>query len=609
MPLVRTLPALLALTPLVALCLACSSGGARDEAERSADPTSRRALTRGEVLGFTTGQGAHAWLGLPFAKPPTGERRWRAPEPPASWSGVREALSAAAPCPQFAGPLAGVEGEGVVGDEDCLYYNVFAPHFDVGTIPTGDARLPVMFWIHGGGNSIGTGATYDGSRLAVEQNVIVVTTNYRLGALGWFRHPALVSGARDERDASGNYGTLDLIRALEQVQEDIAAFGGDPGNVTIFGESAGGHDVYTLLVAPGAKGLFHRAISQSGGHWTVPLVEAEAYADAGGAEFSSREVVLRLLERDGVDKPRARADALSTSETAALLRGKSTSELLGAYEADPGFGMYRPPMVFRDGSVLPTEAIADDLAAGRFHRVPVMLGTNRDETKLFMASSPEHVWRLFWLFPILRDAERYDRDAQYGSQLWKVDGVDAPATAMVEAGHRDVFAYRFDWDEQGRVLVTDVSRLIGAGHGLEIPFVFDSFGSGMFARIMGRAEDPARDALGRAMRDYWAEFARHGDPGAGGRRDRPRWERWSNAPDAPKFAILDTPADGGVRMSRFALTRAGVLDALAADARFADADERCGYMKNLVRFADLSAEEYTARGCGAWPPAQDVAAR
>jgi para-nitrobenzyl esterase len=599
--------------PLACLALACAPRTSPDVAAAppASDPASQRTLPGGDIAGFTDAHGGHAWLGIPFAMPPVGERRWRAPEPPEPWQGVQSRVAFGASCPQFGGMLSETTDTGVVGSEDCLYLNVYAPRFERGAVPAEGKRLPVMFWIHGGGNAVGAARTYDGGRLATEQNVVVVTTNYRLGALGWFRHPALATEARDARDASGNYGTLDLIRGLEWVRDNVAAFGGDPGNVTIFGESAGGLDVFTLLVAPGARGLFHRAISQSGGTDNVTPQRAEAYADAGGAPLSSREIVVRLLARDGRPDARARADALSPAETAALLRGVSAKELLESYRGGGNEmgGMYDAPMVFRDGAVLPGEDLARAIEAGNFHRVPVLLGTNRDEIKLFMALDPQNTFRLLWLLPILRDAERYDLTAEYPSKLWKVRGVDAPARAMVAAGHADVYAYRFDWDEQGRVLlVTDVSRLIGAAHGVEIPFVFDSFASGgPLSRLVGGAENPTRDALARAMRDYWAEFARTGKPGTGGGA-HPEWTAWSNAEDAPKVMLLDAAAGGGVRMSDEELTRESVLGALEADARFEDSTDRCAFLRGMLAFGDLTPDDYARRGCGD-APLEDVGAR
>ena len=209
------------------------------------DPGSRRTTPSGEVVGFSGRYGSYVWLGLPYAAPPIGDLRWRAPQPNAAWSGVREALQAGAPCVQYASPFGGIQTARVntpVGNEDCLTLNVYAPKSATAT-----SFLPVMVWIHGGGNTIGTSTLFDGGNLATRRDVVVVTVNYRLGPFGWFRHEALRAGAADDVERSGNFGTLDLVRALEWVQSHIAGFGGDPARVTMFGESAGATNVMTLL--------------------------------------------------------------------------------------------------------------------------------------------------------------------------------------------------------------------------------------------------------------------------------------------------------------------------------------------------------------------------
>ena len=181
------------------------------------DPGSRRTTPSGEVVGFTGRYGSYVWLGLPYAAPPIGDLRWRAPQPNAAWSGVREALQAGAPCVQYASPLGGIQtarANTPVGNEDCLTLNVYAPKSATAT-----SFLPVMVWIHGGGNTIGAGTLYDGGNLAARRDVVVVTVNYRLGPFGWFRHAALRAGAADDVERSGNFGTLDLVRALEWVRE------------------------------------------------------------------------------------------------------------------------------------------------------------------------------------------------------------------------------------------------------------------------------------------------------------------------------------------------------------------------------------------------------
>ena len=210
---------------LVLLAAGCAQKGRPPPV---ADPSSRRVTASGPVVGMQGGYGSHVWLGIPYAKPPLGELRWRAPQPAAAWTDTRVALALGSPCPQYTSPLWGVSGkEGTIaGSEDCLYLNVYAPRVAEDAVPAGDRRWPVMVWIHGGGNSIGQGGAYEGGHLAAAEHVVVVTVNYRLGPFGWFRHAALRADAAGAAEQSGNFATLDVIGALEWVRDNIAAFGG-----------------------------------------------------------------------------------------------------------------------------------------------------------------------------------------------------------------------------------------------------------------------------------------------------------------------------------------------------------------------------------------------
>lgn len=240
-------------------------------------PDSLRTINTGQLVGFEDSYDTFAWLGIPYASAPTGNLRWRAPQAPQSWNGVRTAIQYGEPCMQFWGALAGVDGNPgeVIGDEDCLSLNIWSPKKATSNTP-----LPVMVWIHGGGNDSGSANLYQGHHLAGTQNVVVVTLNYRLGLLGWLSHPAIRSSSANLADASGNFGTLDIIQALSWVRDNIMLFGGDPSNVTIFGESAGGRNVYSLMASPFAKGLFHKAIVQSGTvDTTLRVLAEEPYQD------------------------------------------------------------------------------------------------------------------------------------------------------------------------------------------------------------------------------------------------------------------------------------------------------------------------------------------
>ncbi|MGH7820754.1 MAG: carboxylesterase family protein, partial [Candidatus Binatia bacterium] len=409
------------------LCLVLAGAACRPEkppAPPVADADSRRTLVTGDVVGFTGRYGAHVWMGIPYAAPPEGERRWRAPAPPQRWSGVREALRPGGVCPQFPSRFAGIESDDPdepVGEEDCLYLNVYAPRFAPDEVPGEGRRLPVLFWIHGGGNVIGHASFYDGGNLASTERVVVVALNYRLGPLGWFRHAALREGARSDADRSGNYGTLDLVRGLEWVRENAAAFGGDPRNVTLFGESAGARNVFSLLLAPAARGLFHRAIVQSGGTGTTPLAEAEAFADGDppGERNSSNEVLLRLLGGGGERREaKRRLEAMKPAEVEAALRRFHAYELLATYATEAQEGLIDVPQLFRDGVVLPAADPLAVLRSGEYNRVPTIFGTNRDEDKLFLAVNREYVRWPFGLLPLVRDAGRYEATARHLSLHW-----------------------------------------------------------------------------------------------------------------------------------------------------------------------------------------------
>ncbi|HSG87808.1 MAG TPA: carboxylesterase family protein [Pseudomonadales bacterium] len=571
------LAALLALALTTALVGACA-GKDSTPAPVVADPDTRVETREGPVTGFSDRHGALAWLGIPYARPPEGALRWRAPQPPQARREPLDALAFGPVCPQIGTPLGGAPAEvtgQLWGQEDCLFLNVHAPS----TALAGDGGLPVMVWIHGGGNTVGHSGFYDGGPLAARHDLIVVTLNYRLGPLGWLRHPALAGDSAD--DASGNYGTLDLVRALHWVRANIDAFGGDPEKVTLFGESAGATNIASLLVSPRAAGLFRGAIMQSGGTASATAAEATHYRDdplAPGARSSSGELLLRAISAgdDSCDRAcaRGRADAMSLAGQEALFRDLEVAELFALYEN--GMGLLGPdsPTVIRDGSVLPAEPFIDLLGTpGRYNAVPMMLGTNRDEPKIFMAFDPEQVRSIAGLPLWRRDARFYDLSAEYGALAWKVRGVDAPA-ARLHADGVPVWAYRWDWDEEGRLLFVDITGIVGAAHGLEIPFVFGHFDVGPQTSILYHDDNaPGRIALSDRMMAYWAAFARDLDPGRGADAAGPPWLSWD--PEAGRtFVRLDTGTDG-IRMDDTRVDVPALIERLAEDPRIENHAERC----------------------------------
>ena len=575
-----------------------------------ADVASERLTRLGPVVGFAV-DGSHAWLGIPYAGPPVGELRWRAPQRPEPWTDTLDALAYGSACVQLASPLGGVTSEPpgeLVGSEDCLHLNVWAPRFDPMAVPGAGERLPVMVWIHGGGNTIGqAGDFYDGSLLATTQRLIVVSLNYRLGPFGWFAHPALAASAASAEERSGNFGTLDLIAGLRWVRDNVEYFGGDPGRVTIFGESAGGTNVVSLLLSPGARGLFHRAIVQSGSTASTSMTEAVHYRDdePPGHVFSSQEVVSTLLVRDGSapDREAARrfVGGLGPDAVATYLRGKTSREMMDAYLTEQGQQRIRLPRIFRDGVVLPEAQPLDVLEhVGGYNAVPIMLGSNRDEIKLFFSQNPELVRRYLRIFVRLKDERRYELISRYHSDLWKVNGVDVPAAVLRRAQGPSVYAYRFDWDEEPVFLGADIGVILGAAHGMEIPFVFGHFRLGdpwLSRLIFGPENLPGRKFVSDAMMSYWAEFAYTGTPGRGRAQGLPLWRAWREAEDGEgEFIVFDTPDGGGIRMSSQTVSRQDVIDAVDGEDSLAQA-EKCRVFFDLFRHSeDWSPATYREMG-------------
>ncbi|MEN8161993.1 MAG: carboxylesterase family protein, partial [Myxococcota bacterium] len=230
----------------------------------------------------------------------------------------------------------------------------------------------------------------------------------------------------------------------------------------------------------------------------------------------------------------------------------------------------------------PADAAAQHFPAGSYNKVPVITGTNRDETKLFMAFDREYVSLWFRILPSLRDPTRFDRDAEYQSLAWKLNGTDEPARWMRKVQGPNVFAYRFDWDEEDSFLWVDWSRMLGAAHALEIPFVFGDLDFPLIRSVWDEESLPGREKLSRAMMSYWAEFAASGAPGRGRGGDLPEWKSWDEStPESDRFLILDTETDGGIRMSSDAVTSTSLVTRIIEDERFPSTEERCAFLHGL----------------------------
>ena len=432
----------------------------------------------GRVQGVE-GDGVTAWLGIPFAAPPVGDLRWRAPEPPVAWQGVRVADHFGAPCMQNGPP--GAPGADLPRSEDCLYLNVWAPPAQK------KVKRPVMFYIHGGGFQFGMTAWHetDGASLA-RHGVIVVTTAYRLGKFGFFAHPALVKEAKG--GPAGNYGLMDMVAALKWVKANIAAFGGDPDNVTIFGESAGGGAVDAMMISPSARGLFHKAIVESGG--PVDL-RSMGVAEADGRALASAWGV--------------------TTDDPAALRAVPAATVL---DKGPGSS----PMV--DGQVLPLNVLAA-FKAGQVAQVPIIFGTNSYEAAAFPAAAKDLDKR--YAAQWAKITKVYDG---YGTHdPLKVQGQLATDLVMTwnnrqtalgaAGGGLPTWVYSFDYlrpSQQGKTP--------GASHFDEVYAVFGTTPT-------AAPTDSVEPGMIEAVESRWTNFAKTGVP----------------SPDWPRFT-LDTQTVG-----------------------------------------------------------------
>ena len=532
--------------------------GAKDDAKTlplTVNSETLRSVSQGPVLGFTAETGAHVWRAVPYGADTSGENRWRAPRPAPTRSETYEALDFGPVCPQIATPFTPVPSfvnGALEGSEDCLTFDIYAPPDAIGK------NLPVMMWIHGGGNVSGTSQLYVGDRLAVNEDVIIMAVQYRLGPLGWFSHPALRDTAQTPADKAANFALLDQIAALRWIQDNAASFGGDPNNVTIFGESAGGHNVAALLASPMAKGLFHKAILQSGSFDSVSVSEAETSAELLNP---SRWVGEKL----GVEN----------------FHSASTQEVFKAFDLTENGGFMELPRVIEDGVSLPKTAMRDIFSSREnFANVPIITGTNRDEMKLFFLSNPELTKKTGPLYKA-RDPELYDAASDYSGRDWRLSAVDEPIALMNAAGHDAVYAYRFDWDEGGKFLTMDLSKLLGAAHAMEIPFVFNRF------VLLGEADDimfqdkteASRQELSRTMGTYWANFARTGVPSAPG---SPAWGPYGSSGTLMHF---DSRNDRGIRIESGPDTSSAIITDIAADPRI-DNEQRCKITQSLTRISD-----------------------
>lgn len=463
-------------------------------------------VTGGVIEGIAAKNGIQCFKGIPFAAPPVGSLRWKFPQPVVPWEGIRSAKAFGHSAEQ--GRVAAV-AMGVAGglDEDCLYLNVWAP--------AESAKLPVMVWIHGGAFTSGSGSMplYDGTHMATK-GVVVVTINYRLGPLGFMAHPELT---KEGGGSSGNYGIRDQIAALEWVRQNIASFGGNPANVTIFGESAGAYAVNILAASPRAKGLFHRAIAQSGGSFASPKV---------GNEFGLLHLTLKRAEAEG-EKLLGRLKVTSIAKAREL----PAKAIIDAASPDTtGSAVF-------DGQILPKD-IYQLYAERQFNDTPLLVGSNSDEAAMFVwgkltpekvrsqaaAGLGEYDAPILALYPHTSVDEATWAGKAILTDLAFTWHAWTWARMQSEKGESPAYLYYFDHREPGNAS--------GASHAAEIAYVLGNLSTGGW---FSKGSSPEDKALSEMMMNYWVNFAKTGDPNDG---ELPKWPPFSK--QSQQGMIFDT---------------------------------------------------------------------
>ena len=524
---------------------------------------------------------------IPYAQPPVGYLRWRAPREitfPAKIFPRENNF-----CIQRPSNLGGIDSNDFyVGSEDCLYLDITIPK------KLSAQKLPVMFWIHGGGNTSGLKDLYDFSSMVSKHNVIVVRINYRLGPFGWFSHPAIQSYQEGD-DESSNFGTLDIIMALKWVKKNITNFGGDVENITIFGESAGGHNVYSLLVSKKAKGLFHKAISMSGYTTTITYENAfKPNIKSSTFNYSSSKVIEKLL-------PKFNLSNFSDNDAHSQIR-----EMLLTISAEDFFSVYAKrepyeelPLTTADGIVIPKVGIKKALSDNaHVNIVPTMAGSNRDEVKLWLASATYFVNLDYSLlgsvlnFPKvkLRNKSSFDAFNYYRSSAWKIRGVDDPLRSLSFAGNETLYAYRYDWDDHRKYVIANFKDLIGAAHATEIPLLtgnMDLVGGYPLSDFIYPPSISKRYTSKNMMR-FWTNFAKTGMPGES--TNKVVWEPFLANKNFSNYLIIDRKKN--LKMVKDDISFKNLISKLNDDQTISDLEKCVILLQIFTTVGNDQYEEY-----------------
>ena len=496
----------------------------------------------------------YVFKGIPYAEPPVGDLRWRAPRDVEYLDAIIDATEFKNECVQPKDNSSIFNRNLSTGDEDCLYLNIYVPK---NQNSLNKNKFPVMYWIHGGSNIWGAGSDYDFSNLATSQQVIVVTINYRLGLFGWFASPFFAETGED-LDKSYNFGHLDIIKGLEWVNQNISSFGGDKNNVTIFGESAGGSNTLTMIASPLAEGLFHKAISQSG---YVSSYSAE-YAESI-SELSSKNIFAEDIKY-----------LTDSNEIVDYLQGLTQTEVYEKYIATAEKYVYPiTPITMRDGIVVPKEGVYKALEKADPDLI-VVAGTNKDEMNYWFVNSEYFYDTSFEIRRTLKRSEANLRSwNKFRSAIWRYKGAEEPLRRMSKSND-NLYSYRLDWDEEDDGIFGDYSLFVGAAHGIDVPFISNSFDMEQIPWYIKNILFPessaeGRDELSSLMMRYWGNIAKYGDPNVFVSQ---KWEKFTANDN--QMIILDNPGDPNFGMVTNPVVPKTLLKEIESDSAL-EIEERC----------------------------------
>ncbi len=509
----------------------------------------------GNIIGLEEND-HYAFKGLPYAQAPIGDLRWKAPRDLPRFNEVFSATEFQSKCIQPSSQGLILNRSISTGSEDCLFMNIYVPknQNDINT-----NKFPVMFWIHGGSNIWGSGDFYDFSKLAASQQVIVITLNYRLGLFGWFASEH-IRETSEGLDQSPNFGQLDLIKGLEWVNTNISAFGGDKNNVTIFGESAGGHNVFALLSSPMAKGLFQKAISQSG------------YVSSYSRDFAENisELSSKAIFKEDIKF------MVDSEEIVSFMKDLSAEEIYQRYKKTADDHIYAiTPITIRDDIVIPEKGLYESLERIDESLV-VVAGTNKDEMNYWYINSDYFYNTSAYVIKTLnRSEDNLKSWIEYRSDIWRYKGAEEPLRRMAKS-NSNLYSYRFDWDEQANSNIAgNYQVFVGAAHGLEIPFLTGDFDLGPITFyvkpfLFPDESEEGRLALSERMMSYWANVAKYGNPNEF--ISGTKWEKFTA--DNNQILILDNPLEKPLEMKTMPVVPNKLLDKIEADSAL-EIMERC----------------------------------